>query len=110
MEHHGLNHIHIVVSDLARSLRFYEALGYQRVAGHDDMHFLVRQGGSDILTLREGEGHEIDHFGFMLKDASTLDEAIEVLEKAGGKLVERLMVGPNPSAILEDPDGYRVQI
>ena len=111
MKTHGLSHIHIGVQDLERSLRFYGAFGFQKVAEHDDLHFLVRPGTSDVITLRLGGEHEVDHFGFMLQDPKDLDSAIAELERRGGKLIERMLIGPNvPSAILTDPDGYRIQI
>ena len=113
MDTHGINHIHILVEDLERSLRFYSVFGFQRIAGHDDLHFLFRPGHKDVLTLRvAGEERGVDHFGLMLKDPSTLEDAIAELESAGGKVVERFVMNPGetPTAILEDPDGYRVQI
>ncbi|MDJ0787680.1 MAG: VOC family protein [Myxococcota bacterium] len=111
IQSHGLSHLHIHVRELDRSLRFYEAFGFVRVAGHDDLHFLVRPGHSDLLTLRVSPDPKIDHFGFMLEDASQIETAIEELTARGGRVVERLQLGENvPSAILEDPDGYHVQI
>ena len=112
METHGLNHIHLHVRDLEKSLRFYAAFGFQKVADHEDMSFLVRPGFSDVITLRGSGMHGVDHFGFMLKDATQLDEAIAELERNGGRLIERTTLGPlnTPSAFLTDPDGYHVQI
>ena len=77
METHGLNHIHLHVRDLEKSLRFYAAFGFQKVTGHEDMSFLVRPGFSDVITLRVSRMHGVDHFGFMLKDAARLCEALE---------------------------------
>ena len=112
METHGFNHIHLHVRDLEKSLRFYGAFGFQKVAGHNDMSFLVRPGGSDIITLRESGMHGVDHFGFMLKDAAQLDAAIAELERCGGRLLEKTTLEPTgtPSAFVTDPDGYHVQI
>ena len=112
METHGFNHIHLHVRDLDKSLRFYGAFGFQRVAGRDDMSFLVRPGGSDIITLRSSGMHGVDHFGFMLKDAARLDTAVAELESLGGQLLEKTILEPGgtPSAFVLDPDGYHVQI
>ncbi len=112
METHGLNHIHFHVRDLEKSLRFYAAFGFQKVADHEDMCFLVRPGFSDVITLRVSEMHGVDHFGFILKDAAQLDEAIAELERRGGRVIERTKLEPfgTPSAFLTDPDGYHVQI
>ena len=108
---HGLNHIHLHVRDLAKSLRFYGAFGFEKVASHEDISFLVRPGFSDIIALHASGMHGIDHFGFILKDAAQLDEAITELERCGGRLIERttLPLGTD-SAFLTDPDGYHVQI
>ena len=83
-----------------------------QVAAHEDMSFLVRPGFSDVITLRVSGMHGVDHFGFMLKDAAQLDEAIAELERCGGRLIERTKLEPTGthSAFLADPDGYRVQI
>ncbi len=112
METHGLNHIHLHVRDLEKSLRFYEAFGFRKVADYEDKSFLVRPGYTDILTLRLSGMHGVDHFGFMLKDAAGLDAAIAELESLGGQLLEKTILEPGgtPSAFVLDPDGYHVQI
>ena len=111
METHGLNHIHLHVRDLERSLRFYGAFGFQQVADHEDTSFLVRPGFLDVIALHVSGTHGVDHFGFILKDAARLDEAIAELERHGGSLIERTVLPLGlPSAYLSDPDGYRVQI
>jgi catechol-2,3-dioxygenase len=111
METHGLNHIHLHVRDVEKSMHFYAAFGFQKIADHEDISFLARPGFSDVLALHVSDAHGIDHFGFILKDAGQLDEAVAELERRGGKLVERttLPLGIE-SAYLTDPDGYRVQI
>ena len=112
METHGLNHLHLHVRDIEKSLRFYAAFGFEKVFGHEDMSFLVRPGFSDVLTLRASGMHGVDHFGFILKDATQLDDAIAELERRGGHLIERTKLEPVgvPTAFLTDPDGYHVQI
>ena len=112
MDTHGFNHIHLHVRDLERSLRFYGAFGFRKVAERDDLSFLVRPGQPDIVTLRVSDMHGVDHFGFMLRDASQLDAAIAELERAGGRLLSRTTLPPlgTPTAFVLDPDGYHVQI
>jgi catechol 2,3-dioxygenase-like lactoylglutathione lyase family enzyme len=111
MKTHGLNHLHIAVQDLEKSLRFYAAFGFVEVGSHDTLHFLVRPGSSDVLTLNTSAEPGIDHFGFLLEDPSELDAAIAQLESCGGTLIERTTIGGGiPSAFIADPDGYRVQI
>jgi lactoylglutathione lyase len=113
-------HIHLRVSDLERSIRFYEqAFGLQVVMRHeaDKMAFLQTPGTGEIVTLREdpgdrvGDGGGIDHFGFPLVDARDLEDAIREVEAAGGRLIEReTIAGGYPTAFVADPDGYRIQI
>ena len=120
MKHRGLIHVHIVVSDLDRSQKFYEqAFGLREIMRHDDrrMVFLQTPGVGDVLTLHEepsdrvGVCAGIDHIGFPLVDANDLDEAIREVEAAGGKLIEKAEIGGGfPTAFVSDPDGYRIQI
>ena len=112
METNGFNHIHLHIRDLEKSLRFYAAFGFQKVAGHKDMSFLVRPGCSDVITLRLSGMYGVDHFGFLLKDSTKLDAAIAELEQCGGRLLEKTTLEPGgaPAAFILDPDGYHVQI
>jgi catechol 2,3-dioxygenase-like lactoylglutathione lyase family enzyme len=112
MDTQGFNHIHLHVRNLEASLRFYAAFGFVKAAERGDHSNLVRPGESDIITLRVSNMHGVDHFGFMLRDASQLDAAIRELEAVGGRLIERTVLEPvgTPTAFLLDPDGYHVQI
>ena len=111
MDTNGLNHLHLHVRDLEKSLRFYAAFGFQKIAEHEDIHFIARPGFPDVIALHVSVEHGIDHFGFILKDAAQLDAAVAELERRGGRLLERTVLPLGiPSAYLADPDGYRVQI
>jgi catechol 2,3-dioxygenase-like lactoylglutathione lyase family enzyme len=113
-------HIHLKVSDLERSIRFYEqAFGLSVVLRQeaDRMAFLQTPGTGEIVTLceddteRVGDSGGIDHFGFPLVDARDLEDAIREVEAAGGRLIEReTIAGGYPTAFVADPDGYRIQI
>lgn len=120
MKHRGMTHIHLLVSDLERSIDFY-ARAFGLVVVHrrpaDRMAFLQTPGTGEIVTLREAEGARvgdsggIDHFGFPLADHRDLEDAIREVEAAGGRLIAREMLeGALPSAFVADPDGYRIQI
>lgn len=120
MKHKGMIHIHLLVSDLERSVAFYsQAFGLKVILRHDEerMAFLQTPGSSEVVTLRQGEGDDvgacggIDHFGFPLQDPADLESAIAEVVAAGGRLIEReQLAGGYPSAFVADPDGYRIQI
>lgn len=121
MNHRGMIHIHLLVSDLERSVTFYtKAFGLKEILRHaeEKMVFLQTPGTSEVVTLREGESGDpigdcggIDHFGFPLVDANDLDAAIAEVEAAGGRLIEKDTIGGGlPTAFVADPDGYRIQL
>ena len=115
----GLTHVHLVVADLDRSLRFYrEAFGMEeRFRDGPSMVFLQTPGAADSITLNEQPGDPrigsggVDHLGFRRAEGQDLDDAISQVEAAGGQLVER---GTHPSgaayAYVTDPDGYRIEL
>jgi catechol 2,3-dioxygenase-like lactoylglutathione lyase family enzyme len=121
IETHGLSHIHIVVTDLARSLAFYEdvfGLEEQFRSG-PTMVFLRTPGAYDTIAINEdperaadaGRRDGVDHFGFRLKNHDHLEQAIAVVEAAGGKLVERGEHAPGIEyAYVSDPDGYLIEL
>lgn len=117
----GLTHIHLVVRDLDRSLRFYQGVfGMQeRFRDGPKMVFLNTPGSQDLITLNEepseaelaGVNGGVAHVGFRLADPVDLDSAIAEVEAAGGKLVRRGEHAPGVVfAYVEDPDGYVIEL
>jgi lactoylglutathione lyase len=115
----GLTHIHLVVADLDRSLRFYqEAFGMEeQFRDGPNMVFLRTPGSADSITLNEQPGDPrigaggVDHLGFRRADGQDLDDAIAQIEAAGGSLVERGEHAPGVEfAYVADPDGYRIEL
>ena len=111
----ALNHLHLNVSDLERSVRFYkEAFGLvETFRPEPKLAFLSPPGSRDSLALHEAEpvgSQGFQHFGFKLEVAD-LDRAIEQVERAGGKLVSRGKHGGQfPYAYVADPDGYEIEL
>ena len=118
----GLTHIHLLVSDLSRSLAFY-----QQVFGMEEMFregpnmvFLRTPGRRDTITLnqdpdqdkaRVGDSGGIAHFGFRLAEDADLELAIQEVRGAGGKLVRQGEHSPGePYAYVTDPDGYVIEL
>ena len=114
----GLTHLHLFVADLDRSLRFYrEVFGLEEMfRDGPKMVFLRPPTSSDTITLNEvpdkaGATGGIDHFGFRLADKAKLDDAIEEVEQAGGRLIDRGEHAPgSPYAYVADPDGYTIEL
>ena len=117
----GLTHIHLVVRDLERSLRFYQSVFgmEERFRDGPKMVFLNTPGSQDLITLNEdpeeanlaGVNGGVAHFGFRLAKASDLDAAIAEVEAAGGKLIRRGEHAPGvPFSYVEDPDGYVIEL
>ena len=115
----GLTHVHQIVEDLDRSLRFYtEAFGLEeQFRDGPSIVFLRTPGSADSITLNGRRGDPrigrggIDHLGFRLVDKADLDDAVRQVEAAGGRLVERGEHQPGvPFAYVEDPDGYRIEL
>ena len=117
----GLTHIHLVVRDLERSLRFYQGVFgmEERFRDGPKMVFLNTPGSQDLITLNEdpneaklaGVSAGIAHFGFRLSGSSNLDHAISEVEAAGGKLLRRGEHAPGaPFAYVADPDGYVIEL
>jgi len=58
-----------------------------------------------------GESRGIAHFGFRLVSPEDIDAAVDEIERAGGKLLQRGEFCPGcPYAYVADPDGYEVEI
>jgi lactoylglutathione lyase len=117
----GLTHIHLVVRDLERSLRFYKTVFglVERFRDGPTMVFLNTPGSQDLITLNEDPEHRSDagvnggiaHFGFRLRDSTDLDKAIVEVEAAGGALLQRGEHAPGVFfAYVTDPDGYVIEL
>lgn len=117
----GLTHLHLVVRDLERSLRFYQQVFgmEERFRDGPKMVFLNTPGREDLITLNEdpaearlaGVNGGVAHFGFRLASSTDLDTAIAEIEAAGGKLIRRGEHAPGvPFAYVEDPDGYVIEL
>ena len=117
----GLYHLHLIVRDLERSLRFYQdvfGMEEQFRAGPKAV-FISTPGSGDLITLNEdpaeaqqaGVNGGVSHFGFKLAEGSDLNAVISEVEAAGGKLLSRGERKPGaPHAYVEDPDGYVIEI
>ena len=117
VETYGMSHVALAVRDPERTLAFYQAvLGVVPV--YRDRDFIQAQtpGSRDVLVFERnpeaaGKAGGIAHFGFRLRDASAIAEAIEAVKKAGGKVTATGEFVPGePYVFFTDPDGYDVEI
>jgi catechol 2,3-dioxygenase-like lactoylglutathione lyase family enzyme len=118
----GLTHIHLRVSDLGRSLAFYQQVfGLEEMSREGpSMVFLTTPGRRDTITLnqdpdqdkaRVGDSGGIDHFGFRLAEDADLELAIQEVRGGGGTLVRQGEHSPGePYAYVTDPDGYMIEL
>jgi lactoylglutathione lyase len=116
----GIRHIHLLVADLDRSIRFYDdAFGMKETfRDGEDLVFLNTPSTHDSLALhlvhgdeRVGESGGYEHFGITVLDRGALDDAVTLIETAGGSLVEKGEHAPGvPYAYVRDPDGYVIEI
>ena len=114
----GLTHLHLRVSDLDASLRFYQSVfGMREMFRDGSLVFLNTPGSNDLITLNPlgdgpiGEDGGVGHFGFRLKPDVVLDEAIKEVEAAGGKLISKGDHAPGVLyAYVADPDGYLIEL
>ena len=123
----GLNHVNLVVTDVERSVRFYQdALGMTLDHRTDEITFLTTPGASDQLALqqaggdldrasgkqrRPGDSGGIDHIGFDVADAATLSDLVAAVQFAGGHLLMTVTGSDGyPTAFVSDPDGYVLQL
>jgi catechol 2,3-dioxygenase-like lactoylglutathione lyase family enzyme len=119
----GVFHVHLIVKDIAKSIRFYtEVFGMVvldfRDAELPHLVFLKTPGENDLVTLNPdpnlqevaGKNGGVEHFGIKLSDAD-LDGAIAKIIDRGGRLLNRTdqPVGFD-RAYLADPDGYVIEI
>ncbi|HVM78565.1 MAG TPA: VOC family protein [Stellaceae bacterium] len=117
----ALDHVGLVVTDMDRSLRFYEALGLEllrRKGPNADgvCTAVLRVGDQEINVFSDpsysasGKGERIHHFCFAMESADIAD-LVSALGRAGIDIAK----GPierrdGPSLFVSDPDGIRVEL
>lgn len=115
---YGLTHIAVLVKDIERTLRFYQAVFDMELMYHEkDMIQLTTPGCHDILVFQQGSNDltgkpgGIVHFGFRLRDPKEIASIEEKLIKLGAVIKERGEFVPgSPYIFFSDPDGYEVEV
>ena len=115
---YGLTHLAIAVSDVERTLKFYQQVFDMQTMYHEKGFIqLTTPGSSDILVFEEikdrpiGQTGGVAHFGFRLKDPADIDEMVSKVISAGGTIVDKGEFVPgSPYVFFKDPDGYEVEV
>jgi catechol 2,3-dioxygenase-like lactoylglutathione lyase family enzyme len=113
----GLTHLALAVRDAERSLRFYEQVfGVEAYFREEGRVHVKTPDCHDVITFDQhspaaGTTGGVIHFGFRLRAAADIDEAVREVERAGGTILRRGEFSPGfPFAFVADPDGYEVEI
>jgi catechol 2,3-dioxygenase-like lactoylglutathione lyase family enzyme len=106
----GIDHVHLHVGDLDRSLQFFkDAFGVEEAFRVGDLLVFVRLPGAGTviaLDARSESERNPPHVGFVLADKASLDEALKTVARAGGQVVQQGEHAPGmPYAYVSDPDG-----
>ena len=122
----GLNHLHLTVSNVARSLEFYQRVLGMPLAGMQGLEadwqkpvvpMLAIGSGPEFISFSPGEGRlagrdRIDHFGFGM-DGFDAARVVRMLESHGIKSTIRMRADSTPPVAelkFNDPDNVIVQI
>lgn len=113
----GLTHITLKVQDVKRSSEFYHKIfGTQEMYHSEGFIQIQTPGCHDIIVFEQGEksssqGNGVVHFGFRLVRPENLEDIVNVVEAAGGTIVNQGEFEPGePYVFIKDPDGYDVEI
>ena len=115
---YGLTHLAIVISNAARTLKFYQSVFDMQVMYNENGFVqLTTPGCNDILVFEEkkdkliGQTGGIVHFGFRLKNPNDIDDIINKVKNAGGTIIDKGEFVPgSPYVFFKDPDGYEVEV
>jgi predicted enzyme related to lactoylglutathione lyase len=92
---YGLSHIALKVRDLGRAVAFYEAaFGVKQYFRNERTAQVLGPGPTDVIAFElmpEGAGQAggLMHFGLRLRGPERLDEVIDRVVAAGGKVLQR---------------------
>jgi len=102
-----IDHISIQVSDMPRSLAFYQKIFGLTVLSEDQEHGILRLGSKHVIISirREKPYGTVDHFGVRVENFNK-DAVTQTLQQHGLKPDENWQYG----YYVKDPDGVNVQL
>jgi catechol 2,3-dioxygenase-like lactoylglutathione lyase family enzyme len=114
----AVDHVGIIVTDMQRSVRFYQALGIELI------RLPRRPGGATVLKIgateinmfcnpgavADGGPQRLDHLCLEM-DAATIGEVVAALGAAGVPIASGPVARSDGTALfVHDPDGARIEL
>ena len=113
-----LDHIVLLVSDLSKSVAFYESLlpmmGFRKTADHvfgnsDEVYFDIRQ-AENAEHAYERFAPGLNHIGFVAPNRDAITQIQDNMKNAGYEVPEVQVFGEDVAIFLKDPDGMRIEL
>jgi catechol 2,3-dioxygenase-like lactoylglutathione lyase family enzyme len=113
-----IDHITLLVSNLATSMPYYEALlpllGFTKKRDHvwtdGDGFFFQYLEARPGLPGYERYGAGMNHLGFSAPDVQTVHSVKQAMTDAGFATPEIQNIGPMTALFMKDPDGIRFEV
>jgi lactoylglutathione lyase len=123
----GVSHVGLAVSDLQASLKFFEAIGFEKAGGDEAYPSIFLSDGSSLITIwQTDEGANafdrrknvgLHHLAIRVPSAEALDKVYDIASKVPGARVDgEGACKPQPMdgfhithAIVYDPSGVRIE-
>jgi lactoylglutathione lyase len=113
-----LDHIVLLVSDLPRSVGFYEILlpmlGFRKTADHvfgnaEEVYFDIRQ-AENLGHSYQRYAPGLNHIGFTAPNRDAIAQVQDVMKDAGYEVPDVQSFGEGVALFLKDPDGMRIEL
>lgn len=113
-----LDHIVLLVSDLTKSMAYYDTLlplvGFTKASDHvfgnsDEFYLDIRQ-ADNVAHGYERHAPGLNHLGFTAPDRDAITHAQNVMKRAGYEVPEVQMFGEDIALFMKDPDGIRIEL
>ena len=110
LEPKGIAHVGLMVSNIAKSRRFYQdILGLQNKLRHKGVAYVPA--GKDLLVLYDKDhGFPRIHFGFRVKSPREVDHWRDWLRQKRIAIIEDVKEHNFTSVKFRDPDGHCIEI